>query len=261
MTLAGTFRALHRQGTFVLPNPWDIGSARLFQAAGFLAVATTSAGLAAALGRRDQQVTREEVVTHVRKLTSVLDIPLSVDAEDGYGHGPAEVAGTVQSLAAAGAAGCSIEDYDASTGQIRPLGKALDRVRAALDAADGMVVTARCEHHLYGVDNLDATIERLAIFADAGADCVYAPGLVDPAAMGRVVAEVGAPVNVLAMPAGPTVAELTTLGVRRVSVGSWLAMAAYGSTLEAAQTLAAGHGISADLPRPPRDVVATAWGS
>lgn len=260
MTLTDTFQDLHDRGTFVLPNPWDIGSARLFQAAGFPAVATTSAGLAATLGRRDQHLTRAEVISHVRDLTAALDIPLSVDAEDGYGQTPADVAATVRALGDAGAAGCSIEDYDATAGRIRPLDQALDRVKAAVQAADGMVVTARCEHHLYGVEDLDATIERLVAFVDAGAGCVYAPGLTDPAAIGRVVDAVDAPVNVLAMPGGPTVEKLTRLGVRRVSVGSWLTMAAYGTALTVARSLMEGGGIPSDVARPRRGTVEAAWG-
>lgn len=261
MSSIRTFRSLHDQGTFVLPNPWDIGSARLFQVAGFPAVATTSAGFAASLGRRDQQLSREEVVDHVAELTAAVDIPISVDAEDGYGTTPAAVAGTVAALVEAGAAGCSIEDYDAATQRIRGLGESVDRVKAAVEAAAGMVVTARCEHHLYGVDDLGATVERLAAYAEVGAGCVYAPGLTDPAAIGRVVAGVDGPVNVLLLPGGPTVSELRELGVRRVSVGSWLTMAAYGSALAVAQSLAAGGGIPADVPRPRRHVVESAWGS
>lgn len=260
MIASDTFRTLHHAGTIVLANPWDIGSARLFAAAGFPALATTSGGLAASLGRLDQTLRREELIAHVAALTASVDVPVTVDAEDGYGGDAAAVAETVRLLAAAGAAGCSIEDYDARSGQIRPLGEAVERVTAAAEAAHGMVITGRCEHHLYGLDDLDATIGRLRAYGEAGAECVYAPGLLAPAAIRRVVEEVGVAVNVLAMAGGLTVTQLGSLGVRRVSTGSWLSTAAYGAALDLARSLAAGAGVPADVPRPPHAIVAQAWG-
>jgi 2-methylisocitrate lyase-like PEP mutase family enzyme len=235
------FRELHAaEGIFVMPNAWDEGSARLLAWSGFDAIATTSAGFAWTLGRNDQSVTREELVTHVARLSAATDLPLSVDSERLFAPDPAGVAGTVRLLAAAGAAGCSIEDYDPATGRIDPVDVAAERVAAAAAAAhedEPMVLTARSENHLHGVDDLDDTIARLVAYAAAGADAVYAPGLTDPADIRAVVTAVGVPVNVLALPDTPSVAELGELGVRRVSTGSLLAGAAYGALLAGAREL------------------------
>ena len=246
-----TFRDLHRSGTFVLPNPWDVGSARLLEAAGHPAVATTSAGFAATLGRADQQLTAEELVAHVASLVEAVDVPVAVDAEDGYGATPDAVAETVRAIAATGAAGVSIEDWHAGEGRIRPLPEAVDRLAAAVESADGMVVTGRCEHHLYGAGSLEQTLERLTAYAEAGAECVYAPGLVDAEDVAAVVSTaeaVGASVNVLLVEDGPTVEQLRALGVRRLSTGSRLAWAAYGSALDLAERLAAGGGVAVGTP-------------
>ncbi|AEE46484.1 isocitrate lyase/PEP mutase family protein [Cellulomonas fimi] len=236
------FAALHAgPGTFVLPNPWDVGSARLLEHLGFDALATTSAGLAWALGREDQSVTRDELLAHVRTLVAAVDVPLHVDAERGYADDPAGVGETVALLLDAGAAGCSIEDYDPSAGGIAPLDAAVERVAAAADAARQadapLVLTARCENHLYGVDDLDDTVARLRAYAAAGADCVYAPGLRTVAEVETVVRAVDVPVNVLAWPDGPSVPQLAAAGVRRVSTGSALASAAYGALATAAREL------------------------
>ncbi len=235
------FRALHaRPAVFVMPNAWDAGSARLLASCGFPALATTSSGFAWALGRDDQTVTRDELVAHVATLAAATDLPLSVDSERCYAGTPAGVAETVRLLAAAGAAGCSIEDYDPATGAIDDASVAAERVAAAAAAAhdgDPMVLTARAENHLYGGTDLDDTIARLVAYRAAGADVVYAPGLRDPAQIRAVVEAVGAPVNVLALPGGPTVAELGALGVRRVSTGGALASAAYGALMAGAREL------------------------
>ena len=235
------FRELHAQeGIFVMPNPWDEGSARLLAWCGFPALATTSAGFAWTLGRNDQSVTRDELVAHVARLAAATDVPLSVDSERCFGADPAGVAETVRLLAAAGAAGCSIEDYDPATGRIDPIATAAERVAAAAAAAhegDAMVLTARAENHLHGRDDLDDTIARLVAYRAAGADCVYAPGLTAPADIAALVAAVDAPVNVLALPSAPGIAELGRLGVRRVSTGSLLASAAYGAMLAGAREL------------------------
>ena len=233
------FRRLHDDGLFVMPNPWDHGSARLLASLGFPALATTSAGLAAALGRTDQHVTRDELVASVAALAASVDVPLSVDAEHGYPREPGGVTATVRLLADAGAAGCSVEDYDPVTGRIDPLEVAAERVAEAAAAAaeHGLVLTARAENHLYGVDDLDDTIARLCAYRDAGADVVYAPGLVDRDAIARVVSETGVPVNVLLRRGGPSVSELAALGVRRVSTGGALARAAYGALVAAAREL------------------------
>ncbi|WP_250033179.1 isocitrate lyase/PEP mutase family protein [Paractinoplanes maris] len=233
------FRALHESGTFLLPNPWDTGSARLLESLGFQALATTSSGFAAGLGKRDQQVTRDELVAHVAQLTAAVGIPLTVDAERCFADSPEGIAETVDQLAEAGAAGLSIEDYDPATGRIEALESGIERVAAAAEACarHGVVLTARAENHLYGYDDLDDTIERLRAYRAAGADVVYAPGLRTPEDIGRVVAAVTCPVNVLAIPGAPSVPELADLGVRRVSTGGALAWAAYGALRDAAREL------------------------
>ncbi len=233
------FRSLHESGTFLLPNPWDVGSARLLGTLGFPALATTSSGLAASLGKPDQQVTRDELVAHVAAVTAAVRIPLNVDAERCFADTPDGIAETVDLLAGAGAAGISIEDYDPATGRIETTEAGTARVAAAAAACarHGIVLTARAENHLYGHDDLDDTVERLRAYRDAGADVLYAPGLHTAADITRVVEAVAAPVNVLAVPGAPDVAELTRLGVRRVSTGGALAWAAYGALRDAAREL------------------------
>jgi 2-methylisocitrate lyase-like PEP mutase family enzyme len=233
------FRALHETGTFTMPNPHDVGSARLLAELGFEALATTSSGLAASLGRPDMSVGRDALVAHVEALAAATDLPLNVDAEQCFPHDDGGVARTVLLLAEAGASGCSIEDWDPRARCIEPLEVAVDRVGDAALAADaaGMVLTARCEHHLRGVDDLDATIARLRAYRAAGAGCVYAPGLRDLDQIARLTAEVGAPVNVLLFPGGPGRDELAGVGVRRLSVGGMLAWTAYGALLNAATVL------------------------
>jgi 2-methylisocitrate lyase-like PEP mutase family enzyme len=253
------FRQLHAQdGIFVMPNPWDAGSARLLAWCGFPALATTSAGFGWTLGRNDQAVARDELVAHVAQLAAATDLPLSVDSERCFADDLDGVAETVRLLAGAGAAGCSIEDYDPATGRIEEVGRAAERVAAAAQAAhedDPMVLTARAENHLYGAGDLDDTIARLVAYGEAGADCLYAPGLTAAGDIARVVAAVDAPVNVIALPGCPTVSELEELGVRRVSTGSLLASAAYGAMLAGARELL-GAGSSAfaraGLPRDAR---------
>jgi 2-methylisocitrate lyase-like PEP mutase family enzyme len=237
--LRDRFRALHASGTFLLPNPWDVGSARLLESLGYQALATTSSGLAASLGKRDQQVTRNELVTHVAALTAATRVPLNVDAERCFADTPAGIAQTVDLLAAAGAAGLSIEDYDPVTGRIETVQAGTERVAAAAEACarHGVVLTARAENHLYGNDDLDDTITRLRAYRHAGADVVYAPGLRTPADIARLVESVAAPVNVLAVAGAPSVSELAGLGVRRVSTGGALAWAAYGALRDAAREL------------------------
>jgi 2-methylisocitrate lyase-like PEP mutase family enzyme len=236
------FRALHAADEpFVMPNPWDIGSARLLAAAGFEALATTSAGFAWALGKHDQTVTRDELVGHVKEIAAATDLPLNVDSERCYPDDPGGVAQTVALLAEAGAAGFSVEDYDPSTKSLDQVGVAAERVAAVVEASRGlpepMVVTARAENHIRGSDDLDDTIARLLAYRDAGADALYAPGLVDLEQIASVVAAVEIPLNVLILPGGPTVAELAGVGVRRVSTGSLLAAAAYGALVESANVL------------------------
>jgi 2-methylisocitrate lyase-like PEP mutase family enzyme len=233
------FSELHREGVFVMPNPWDVGSARILAALGFPALATTSSGHAASLGKRDQHVELEELLDHVRAIVQAVDVPVNVDAEHGFAEDAGGVAQTLARIADAGAAGASIEDYDPVSGALEPLAVAVARVAAAAGAAreSGLVLTARAENHLYGVNDLDDTIARLSAYRDAGADCVYAPGLTDIDDIRRVVTEVGIPVNVLALRKGPSVAALGAAGVRRVSTGGSLAFAAYGALAAAAREL------------------------
>jgi len=242
------FRALHeREQLFVMPNPWDVGSARLLAWCGFEALATTSAGFAWSIGKLDQRVSRDELVAHVARLAEATKLPLNVDSERCYPDDPGGVAETVALLAASGAAGFSIEDYDPATGTIDDVGLAAERVAEAAEAAhrpsEPMVLTGRAENHIRGVDDLDDTIARLVAYRDAGADCVYAPGLTDIEQIAAVVAAVGVPVNVLGLPGGPTTPELASVGVRRVSTGSLLAGAAYGALVTGGRELL-GEGTS-----------------
>jgi 2-methylisocitrate lyase-like PEP mutase family enzyme len=232
------FSQLHEAGCFVMPNAWDIGSARVLASLGFEAIATTSSGHAASLGRMDQHVTLDELLAHVDALVTAVEVPVSVDAERCFADDAGGVAATVTQIAGTGAAGVSIEDYDPDVG-IDPVDIAVERVAAAAEVtrAHGMVLTARAENHLYGIDDLDDTIARLIAYRQAGADVVYAPWLADIGQIGRVVSESGAPVNVLARVDGPDVAELATAGVRRVSTGGALAYAAYGALATAAREL------------------------
>lgn len=239
------FRALHERGTFVMPNPWDIGSARVLASMGFPALATTSLGHAASLGKPDQAVTRDELLAHVETLAAAVDLPLNVDAERCFADDPAGVAETVTLIAEAGAAGCSIEDYDPARSRIDDIGVAAERVAAAADAAHrhGMVLTARSENALYGIDDIDDTVARLRAYREAGADVVYAPRVTAVDDIRRVVEATDAPVNVLAMRHGPSIPELAEVGVRRVSTGGPLARAAYGALRRAAEELL-GRGTS-----------------
>jgi 2-methylisocitrate lyase-like PEP mutase family enzyme len=215
------FRELHQSGLFVMPNPWDLGTAKLLESKGFLALATTSWGLAFSLGRADYGVTRDELVHHVREIARAIAVPLNVDSEGCFPQEEGGVGRTVELLAEAGAGGCSIEDYDPITRQMRPLEAATEAVAIAAAAAKetGIVLTARAENAFYGIGDLDETIERLRSYVQAGAEVAYAPGLTDPGDIARVVSEVGAPVNVLSRPNGPSVKDLAALGVRRVSTG------------------------------------------
>jgi len=260
------FRELHeRRQLFVMPNPWDVGSARLLESRGFEALATTSAGFAWSLGKPDQRVTRDELVAHVRALAAATTLPLNVDSERCYPEDPGGVEETVAQLAEAGAAGFSIEDYDPATGSVDDLGLAAERVTVVAEAAhrltEPLVLTGRCENHIRGVDDLDDTIGRLVAYRDAGADVVYAPGLTELSQIAAVVEAVGVPLNVLALPGAPRLSELESVGVRRVSTGSLLASAAYEALLAGAGELQADgtsryaeHGVS-------RDVLAAAFSS
>ena len=253
--LRRSFRALHDRGSFVIANAWDVGSARLLAGAGAPALATTSSGFAATLGRLDQQVTAEELLDHAAALAAAVDVPVSVDSERCYD----DVAGFVEELAGTGVAGFSIEDYDPATGAIDPVDVATGRVAKAADAGrpHGLVLMARAENHLYGQDDIDDTLARLRAYREAGADVVYAPGVKDPTTIELLVAGVDAPLNVLLWPGGPDVAGLAGLGVRRVSVGGALADVAYAAALdEYADIAAGGHGSRRRLERDERSRLA-----
>jgi 2-methylisocitrate lyase-like PEP mutase family enzyme len=239
------FRALHeRPGAFVIPNPWDAGTARLFASLGFPALATTSGGLAFALGRADgaNLVSREETLANVRAIAAATPLPVAADLESGFGATPEDVAETIRLAAAAGAVGGSVEDATGDpAAPIAPLDEAVRRVAAAVAAARELpfpfTLTARAENFLYGRPDLADTIARLQAYQEAGADVLYAPGLTALDDIRAVVSSVDRPVNVLALPNGPTVPELAEAGVRRISVGGAFAFAAYGAMIEAAREL------------------------
>jgi 2-methylisocitrate lyase-like PEP mutase family enzyme len=259
------FLALHqREELFVMPNPWDVGSARVLAAEGFEALATTSQGFAWALGKQDQTVTRDELVAHVATLADATPLPLNIDSERCYPEDPGGVAETVSLLAEAGAAGFSIEDYDPAADGMDPLEVATARVAEAASAAHSLdvplVLTARAENHIRGVTDLDDTIARLVAYRDAGADVVYAPGLVDLGQIEAVVRAVGVPVNVLALPGGPAIGELAEVGVRRVSTGSLLTSAAYGALVAAARELRTAGTSEYTRGGLPREVSSKAFG-
>lgn len=238
--LRDRFARLHDSGLFVMPNAWDVGSALVLQSLGFEAVATTSSGFAASLGRHDQSISLDELAAHVADLTDAIDIPLSVDAEAGYAADARDLPGAVGALAGAGASGVSLEDFWPGRG-VLAVEEATDRVGRFADAAteEGLTVTARAENHLYGVDDLDDTIARLQSYQGAGAHVLYAPGLADMAAIERVVSEVDLPVNVLLLWDGPAVGALEEVGVRRVSTGGALTFAAYGALAAGAREILA----------------------
>lgn len=237
--IAAAFLALHRPGQpLLLPNPWDVGSARVLASLGFRALASTSSGFAATLGRADGSLSRDEAIRHAHAVVHATSLPVSADLENGFGDDLQAVAETVSAALAVGLAGCSIEDFTGREDDpIYELEHAVARIGAAASAAHGggrrLVLTARAENHLHGRADLADTIVRLQRYAEAGADVVYAPGLTRAADISAVVSSVDRPVNVLALAAAPTVAELAELGVARISVGGAFAFAAYGA-LEAA---------------------------
>jgi 2-methylisocitrate lyase-like PEP mutase family enzyme len=255
------FHDLHVSGTFLMPNPHDLGSCRLLSELGFEALATTSGGLAASLGRRDMSVSRDQLVEHVTSLCAATDLPVNVDAEQCFPASPGGIEATVALLAEAGAAGCSIEDWDPDDACVEAVGLPTERVALAASVArlHGMVLTARAENHLHGRSDLDDTIARLRAYANAGAHVVYAPGLVAPEDIARAVAESGAPLNVLVVPGGPSADQLGGLGVRRLSVGSSLARIAYGALVRAAEALRGTGVLDPDAPYLPRALAESAF--
>jgi len=247
-SMARRFRALHASGCFTMPNAWDAGSARLLASHGFPALATTSAGLACQLGVRDAaaNLSLESVLENVRSIAAAVAVPVSADLENGYADRPEEVAANVCRCAEAGAAGCSIEDWDGAA--FYGAGLAVERVAAAVEAAEalgtGFVVTARAEQLLHDApDGLEEATERLRRFGAAGAHCVYAPGLRDPEDIRQVAATVGAPLNVLVGIPGmhARAADMAALGVRRLSVGGSLMRAGLGAVDAAALEMADGR--------------------
>ena len=237
---AERFRSLHRgPAPLLIPNPWDLGSAKVLVAMGFEALATTSGGFAATLGRIDGSVRRDEAVAHAAAIVAAVDVPVSADFENCFAHEPAGVAKTVELGIEAGLAGCSVEDWSGS--DIYDIDHAAERVAAAADVAHGgpvhFVLTGRAENHIHGRHDLADTIARLQRYQEAGADVLFAPGVIDADDLRRLTREVDRPVNVVARPGCPPVAELAELGVRRVSVGAWFAFAALGALVEAATEL------------------------
>ncbi len=238
--LGQAFLALHRPGDpLLMPNPWDAGSARLLQWLGFQALATTSSGSAAAVGRLDGELSASEALAHAATLVSATELPVSADLENCFAAAEdlEGVARTASGAVAAGLAGFSIEDY--GDGVVYDHALAARRVQAAAAVAHeaGLVLTARAENHLHGGDDLDDTIARLQAYQEAGADVLYAPGVVTAEQIGNLIAAVDRPVNVLARPGMPPVPELAELGVSRISVGGAFAFVAMDALVQAAREL------------------------
>ena len=232
----------HGERLLLMPNAWDRGSAKLLASLGFEALATTSSGAAATLGKLDGTLTREQTLANAAAIVEAAGVPVSADLENGFATDATGVGETIELALEAGLAGCSIEDYSGDErAPIYELTEASERVAAAAEAAHGsdgrLVLTARAENHIHGRDDLDDTIARLQAYEAAGADVLYAPGLTNLQEIRRVVEAVALPVNVLARPGGPSVAELASAGVRRVSVGGAFAFAALGAVAEAATEL------------------------
>ena len=248
-----TFRVLHEGEPFVIPNPWDAGSAKVLAKVGFRALASTSSGFAFTLGRPDGGVTLDEVIVHTRALDAATGLPVSVDLENGYGPAPEDAALAITRAAEAGAVGGSIEDYDPNGGLYDP-GHAAERVAAAAESAHALetpfMLTARAENHIRGNPDLDDTIARLQAFEAVGADVLYAPGLRTLDEIRAVCEAVSQPVNVLARP-DFTMAELAEAGAQRVSVGgslTWTAVSAFASAAEAIHERGDFSGLAASPP-------------
>jgi 2-methylisocitrate lyase-like PEP mutase family enzyme len=239
------FRALHeRAGAFIIPNPWDIGTARLLAYLGFEALATTGAGYAFSVGRQDGTAGREEMLAHVREIVSATDLPVSADLESGFGDVPETIAQTIRLAAASGLVGASIEDsVHGRDGRLYDHALAAERIRAAAEVAQGLpfpfTLTARCENYLVGNPDIGDTIKRLQTYQQAGADVLYAPGLTTLDSIKTIVGSVDRPVNVVVGLVGVplSVAALSAAGVKRISLGSTLARAALGAYLRAAREM------------------------
>ncbi|HEU5477160.1 MAG TPA: isocitrate lyase/phosphoenolpyruvate mutase family protein [Gaiellaceae bacterium] len=239
-----TFHRLHAEGCFVIPNPWDVGSAIALERMGFKALASTSSGYAWTSARADNQVPRDEILEHLRRVAAAVGVPLNADFEDGFAEDPEEVAANVKLAVATGIAGLSIEDSTRDAGEpLYEFDLAVERVRAARRAIDesgtGVVLTGRSEGFIAGRPDLDETLRRLKAYAEAGADCLYAPGIKTTEQVSAVVAAVAPkPVNLLANAPFTTVSDAAALGVRRISVGGTLARTAWAGFLAAAEEIA-----------------------
>jgi 2-methylisocitrate lyase-like PEP mutase family enzyme len=252
---AEAFRALHAGEAFVLPNPWDAGSARVLAALGFKALASTSSGFAFTLGRLDGSVTLDEVIEHAATLDRATDLPVSVDLENGYGPDPESTAIAIARVAEAGAVGGSVEDYDPA-GHLYGFDHAVERVAAAVDAARGLsfpfTLTARAENHIRGNPDLEETIARLQAFERVGAHVLYAPGLRSAEEIGAVCQAVSKPVNVLAVP-GLSLSEIVDAGAQRVSVGGGLTWVGVRAMADAARAIRDAGDFSSLAARLPLD--------
>ena len=237
---AEEFRVLHEGEPFVIPNPWDAGSAKVLAHLGFKALATTSGGMAFTIGRLDGQVSLDEVMEHTRAIVEATELPVSVDLENGYGHAPEEAARAITATAEAGAVGGSIEDWDRE-GSLYEIDRAAERIVAAREAADAtgfpFTLTARAENFVRGIGDLDDAIARLQAYEKAGADVLYAPRLTDIEQVKAVCNAVSKPVNVLAQPGLSSAAEIFDAGAQRISVGARLAWVALRAMFDAAEEI------------------------
>ena len=251
-----TFRAMHAGEPFVMPNPWDAGSARILEALGFTALATTSSGFAFTLGLVDGAVTLDQMAQHVAAIDTATELPVSADLENGYGPDPADAAEAIRRIARAGAVGGSIEDFDRESRQLYEIEHAVERIRAAAEAAHGVAfpftLTARAENHIRDNPDLADTIRRLRSFEEAGADVLYAPGLGTIEEIRAVCDAVSKPVNVLAVP-GLSVAEIVEAGAQRISVGGSLTWVAVKAFADAAGAILDRGDVSALAARVPLD--------
>ena len=249
-----TFRAMHVGEPFVIPNPWDVGSARVLEALGFTALATTSSGFAFTLGLVDGGVTLDQMASHVAAIDAATDVPVSADLENGYGPDPADAAEAIRRVARAGAVGGSIEDFDRESRRLYETGHAAERIRAAVEAAHGVgfpfTLTARAENHIRGNADLADTIRRLRSFEDAGADVLYAPGLGTIEEIRALCDAVSRPINVLAV-SGLSVAEIVDAGAQRISVGgslTWVAVKAFADAASAIRDRGEVSALDARVP-------------
>ena len=233
------FRAMHEGEAFVIPNPWDAGSAKTMASLGFKALATTSGGMAFSLGKMDGQPTLDELAEHVRTIAAATDLPVSVDMENGYGHAPEDVARAINAVAEAGAVGGSIEDWDRE-GALYEIDRAAERIAAAREAADALdfpfTLTGRAENIFRGIGDLDETIARLQAYEAAGADVLFAPRLKTTDQIRAISEATGKPLNVLGRP-DLSMSEMVEAGAHRVSVGSWLSWVGTAAWVDAAESI------------------------